>query len=62
MPVFVCECGTKILIVPDVPAMAKAIRKHLKEHCSDPALTEDKLTKEILKALVRNLNEKQDTK
>jgi hypothetical protein len=57
MPVFVCDCGATILIVPDIPAMVKAIRNHLKEHNSDPAFTEDKLTKEILKALFRSLNE-----
>jgi hypothetical protein len=27
-----CTCGEKILIIPDVAAMSRAIKHHLKEH------------------------------
>lgn len=32
MPLINCSCGTKILVVPDVAAMDKAIKNHLSEH------------------------------
>ena len=28
-----CECGTEILVVPDLHAMEKAIEAHVSEHC-----------------------------
>jgi hypothetical protein len=31
-PVFRCSCGVKILIVPDLPEMKKAIKNHIVEH------------------------------
>ncbi len=32
MPIFKCSCGEIILVVPDLPAMEKAIRRHIVEH------------------------------
>ena len=59
MPIFSCVCGTKILIVPDLVAMDKAIKNHLIEHkkITGLDLTEEILTEEILKVLINALNE-----
>jgi hypothetical protein len=55
MQVFNCLCGIKILIVPDLPAMSKAIKNHLIEHkkITGQCLTEEILTQEILSALTK---------
>jgi hypothetical protein len=53
MPVFNCPCGAQILIVPDLPAMNKAIEKHLVEHkkITGQILSEETLAQEILIAI-----------
>jgi hypothetical protein len=53
MPIFNCSCGVEILIVPDLPAMEKAIKNHMIEHkkLTQQHLTEEVLTEEILKAI-----------
>lgn len=53
MPILVCDCGTKILIAPDVSAMDKAIKNHLKIHkqLTGKTLTEEKLVRKIIKKL-----------
>ena len=59
MPVFCCSCGVKILIVPDIPEMNKAIKNHLIEHkrLSGQILTEDHLIQEILSTIIEAINE-----
>ena len=59
MPVFNCQCGIKILIVPDLPAMNKAIRNHIIEHkkLTGSNLTEEILTQKILKVVIKAINE-----
>ena len=54
MTVFKCSCGIKILIVPDLPAMMKAIKNHLIEHkkLTGQPLNEEILTQEILKVII----------
>jgi hypothetical protein len=32
MPLIRCKCGCQILVVPDLKAMNRAIRQHLKKH------------------------------
>jgi len=32
MPIIRCVCGTRILVVPDLKAMNRAIRNHVAEH------------------------------
>ena len=32
MPIVKCDCGAKILVVPDLAAMDRAIKTHLAEH------------------------------
>jgi hypothetical protein len=32
MPLTVCTCGAKILVVPDVAAMSRALKNHLTHH------------------------------
>jgi hypothetical protein len=32
MPTIKCECGAEILLVPDLPAMDRAIKTHADEH------------------------------
>ena len=53
MPVFNCPCGAQILIVPDLPAMNRAIAKHLVEHQKKTGqiLSEGTLAQEILIAI-----------
>jgi hypothetical protein len=53
MPVFNCPCGAKILIVPDLGEMNKAIENHLAEHkkITGQSLTEELLAQEILMAV-----------
>lgn len=55
IPVFYCICGAKILVVPDLAAMDKAIKTHLIEHkrVTGQRLTEEFLTREIIKALCK---------
>jgi hypothetical protein len=59
MPVFSCSCGAKILIIPDLPEMNKAIKNHIIEHrkLSGQVLAEDDLTHKILKVIIDNINE-----
>jgi hypothetical protein len=56
--VFSCSCGVKILIVPDLAEMRKAIENHVIEHkkLSGQNLTEDYLTHEILSAIIEAIN------
>jgi hypothetical protein len=53
MPVFICPCGAKILIVPDLAEMNKAIENHLAEHkrITGQCLSEEFLAQEILLAI-----------
>jgi hypothetical protein len=53
MPIFVCDCGEKILIVPDISAMNAAIENHLVLHkqLTGKTLTEQELTEKILSVL-----------
>ena len=53
MVVFNCSCGVKILIVPDLVAMNKAIEEHLVEHkkLTGKSLSEEALAQEILVAI-----------
>jgi hypothetical protein len=55
MPIFLCDCGVKILIVPDVPAMDRAIETHLvlHEQLTGKTLKKQELTERILSALIR---------
>jgi hypothetical protein len=59
MPVFSCSCGAKILIIPDLNEMNKAIQNHIVEHrkLSGQILTEDDLTQDILKFVLEAINE-----
>jgi len=47
MPIVKCICGTKILVVPDVAAMSRAVKNHMAEHKN---ADEQFLIQEILKA------------
>ena len=53
MLLFCCDCGTDILLVPDVSAMNKAIKNHLIAHekLTGKCLPEETLTQEILKVI-----------
>lgn len=58
-PVLNCSCGAKILIVPDLHEMNKAIENHIVEHrkLSGQTLTEENLTRQILKVIMDTINE-----
>jgi hypothetical protein len=34
MPIMTCDCGAKILVVPDIAAMDRALKNHKVEHKS----------------------------
>jgi len=53
MPVFNCDCGSTILVLPDIAAMNKAIKNHLIAHekLTGKCLAEETLTQEILKVV-----------
>ncbi len=53
MPIFTCCCGTKILIVPDIYEMSKAIREHVEEHrkITGKRITQEILAQQVLSAL-----------
>jgi hypothetical protein len=55
MPVFICPCGIKILIVPDLSEMTKAIANHLIEHkkITGQDLSEEALAQEIIIAIAQ---------
>jgi hypothetical protein len=57
MPICYCTCGSKILIVPDLPAMNKAIRNHIIEHkkLTGQSLTEEDLTNQVIKVISQEL-------
>ena len=48
MPTIRCVCGLRILIVPDLKAMNRAIKNHLAEHKRALDLLEWFLTEQIL--------------
>lgn len=41
LPTIKCECGHKILLIPDLKTMGQAIEKHALEHKNKYALTEE---------------------
>ncbi len=45
MPIVMCTCGAKILVVPDLAAMNRAVKNHKVEHKS---ANEQFLTEQIL--------------
>ncbi len=53
MPVYRCKCGTKILIIPDLSAMKRALQAHLVIHkkITGQNVTEEFLAQEIIKVL-----------
>jgi hypothetical protein len=57
MPIYICACGLKILILPDTSAMNSAIKNHLKEHkkLTGKKITEEKLTNDIIGFLSKHL-------
>jgi hypothetical protein len=56
MSVYECTCGLRILVTPDLPEMARAIKLHLVVHkkLTGNSLSERALTEEILKVLITN--------
>ena len=59
MPVYSCSCGVKILILPDLSEMNKAIKNHVAVHSKlgGQILTEDDLTQKILSVIIEAINE-----
>lgn len=57
MPIYSCDCGVQILIVPDIPAMNEAIKNHLAIHkeLTGKTLTEESLAKRIIESLSKSL-------
>ena len=57
MPIYSCDCGVQILIVPDVSMMNGAIKNHLAVHkkLTGKTLTEESLAKRIIVFLSKSL-------
>lgn len=53
MPIFRCSCGAKILVVPDLQAMDRAMKNHSIEHrkATGQRLTEEMIADGLLSAL-----------
>jgi hypothetical protein len=53
MPVFTCSCGAKILIVPDLREMTKAIKAHELEHrmLTGKRMSEEAIAEQIIMVL-----------
>jgi hypothetical protein len=51
LPTINCECGQKILLLPDLQTMGQAIEKHALEHQKKCALTKEE-TNAIKKSLI----------
>ncbi len=53
MPLYTCSCGARILIVPDMMEMQRAIAAHVNEHRrrTGKRITEEALTEGILALL-----------
>jgi hypothetical protein len=50
LPIVKCSCGAKILVVPDLAAMNRAVKSHMVEH---EDANEQFLTQQILKAATK---------
>lgn len=48
MPTFQCSCGEKILVVPDLAAMDRALKNHMRVH---KGVTARFLAEEVVKAV-----------
>jgi hypothetical protein len=44
LPIISCECGAEILLVPDLPAMNRAIKTHVTEHRKKTRNTKNNVT------------------
>jgi hypothetical protein len=55
MCIIKCDCGTRILVVPDLKAMNHAINRHLTKHknTQEREYIEQLLTEKILKAIIK---------
>jgi hypothetical protein len=53
MPIYRCNCGSEILVVPDLAAMDRAIQKHVGHHnrITGDHLTQEALTTTILRVI-----------
>jgi hypothetical protein len=52
MPIVKCTCGAKILVVPDVSAMERAIKNHKAKHKN---VNEKFLIEKMLKATINQI-------
>lgn len=57
MPIFICDCGVQILVVPDLFAMEIAVINHIKLHkqLTGETLSEELLTKKIIGLLSKKI-------
>ena len=44
LPIISCECGTEILLVPDLQAMNRALKTHVAEHRKKERSTKNNVT------------------
>jgi hypothetical protein len=67
LPLISCECGTEILVVPDLQAMNRAIKTHVTEHrkkirnTKNNKTTSSKISKLLSQLILIKLSEQNDT-
>jgi hypothetical protein len=67
LPIIYCECGAEILLLPDLPAMNRAIKTHVTEHQKKarPAkrnlITYSNINQLLSQLSIRKINEQNDT-
>ena len=67
LPIIKCECGTEILLLPDLQAMNRAIKTHVAEHrkkggdAKRNAITSSKISQLLSQLLLRKIIKQNDT-
>ncbi len=67
LPIIYCECGAEILLLPDLPAMNRAIETHVAEHqkkartAKRNVITYSNISQLLSQLSLRKINEQRDT-
>lgn len=67
LPIIYCECGAEILVLPDLPAMNRAIETHVAEHqnkarnAKSNVITYSNISQLLSQLSLSKINEQRDT-